>query len=98
VRNAKRLAAGVRGKAPGDCLARRERNGVDDDIELTPFALQKVESRVDLPIDGDIQGHRELRTEGVGEGLYALLHLVVHVGEGQFGPLSMHCLRNAPRN
>ena len=94
--DAESLAARVRGEAALDGFARGEGDRVDDDVELPPFALEQVESGVDLLVDGDVQRHRQFRAEGLGERLDALLHLVVGVGEGELGAFAMHGLGDAP--
>ena len=83
-------------KAAGERLARRERHRVHDDVELAPLALQQVERGIDLRVDRDVERHRQLRAQGVRERLDALLHLVVHVGEGELRALAMHRLGDAP--
>ena len=96
MRDAKGLAAGVLDESAGDGLARCVGHGVDHDVEAAPLPLQQVEGRIDLAIDGHIEGHREPGADRLGERLDALLHLVVDVGEGELGAFTMHRLRDTP--
>jgi hypothetical protein len=66
VRNSKCLTGGVVRKTAHDRFARRECDSVDDDVEVALFAFQEVECRVDLAIDGHVQGHGEFGADGLG--------------------------------
>ena len=75
-----------------------ERDGVDDYVQVAPFACQQVERGVELIIHRHVERHCQLRSQRARERLNPLFHAIVRVRERQFSALPVHSLRDAPGN
>ena len=81
--------------AAGQHLPRRERDGMDQNVEAVPVAAQCCEGRIDLGIARDVHRQRHRRAEALGHLDDPVLQPVVLVGEGEFGALAVHRGRDA---
>ncbi len=67
MRDAKSLAACGGDEASGERLARRERHGMHQDVEVSPVRLKALEGGRNLSVLGDIEGQGERYAEALGE-------------------------------
>ena len=95
MRNAETIAAGVEERA-AEIFGGRVGHGVDEDVELAVFLLQRGEQRFDF----GVARYVALETAGAGElvdQVFGLgLHALVLVADGQGGAGRMQFLGDAP--
>jgi hypothetical protein len=77
-------------------FARRETHRVHEDVETVPVPAQFGEQSVDLCVLGDVARQHDVRAEGVGRLVDAILQPLVLISEGELSAFAMHCVGNAP--
>ena len=77
-------------------ILRRERDRVDEKIELSPFLANSIKYRLRLPGNADIQRHEDRRFELARERLHMFLCLFIEIGDGEVGSQGAERLGAAP--
>ena len=79
-----------------ECLARRERHRVHDDVESVPPLPKRLECVLDVRIARDIAFENDVRVHVGGKPGDAFAKPLVLTGERELRALSMHGARDSP--